>query len=506
MVAALCHDPAYASGTWCDESLGLYVGWVVRGESVAERMPLYNDQGDLVLAFSGDDFSRRSDACEGDGSSDLIRLAEEGPDFPKNLNGQFHGVLADRRKGSTTLFNDRYGMRRIYYHEAKDTFYFAAEAKAILAVRPELRSIDADGLGEFVSCGCTLENRTLFRGIRMLPPGSAWRFQQAGVVRKETYFDTKEWEEQPELDPESYYLKLREVFSEILPRYFGGSERVGISLTGGLDSRMIMAWWNGAPGSLPCYSFGGMYRESQDVAIARKVAHACKQEHEVISVGDDFLTKFPEYSERTVFLTDGCVEVKHAPDLYVNERAAQIAPVRVTGNYGGEVLRRIRAFRPIDSVPGLFQADFCAYIERAKKTYNGLLDGNALSFAAFRQAPWHHYGLLSLEQSQLSLRSPFLDNDLVKTVFRAPEQALTNDELCLRLIADGNAELLRIRTDRGVGGSLPKWAAAVQRACLEFTFKAEYAYDYGMPQSVARVDHALSRLHLEQLFLGRHKF
>ena len=47
---------------------------------------------------------------------------------------------------------------------------------------------------------------------------------------------------------------------------------------------------------------------------------------------------------------------------------------------------------------------------------------------------------------------------------------------------------------------------AVQRAYLDFTFKAEYAYDYGMPQSVVNVDHALSRLHLERLFLGRHKF
>ena len=41
---------------------------------------------------------------------------------------------------------------------------------------------------------------------------------------------------------------------------------------------------------------------------------------------------------------------------------------------------------------------------------------------------------------------------------------------------------------------------------LEFTFKAEYAYDYGMPQWVARTDHQLSGLHLERLFLGRHKF
>jgi asparagine synthase (glutamine-hydrolysing) len=44
------------------------------------------------------------------------------------------------------------------------------------------------------------------------------------------------------------------------------------------------------------------------------------------------------------------------------------------------------------------------------------------------------------------------------------------------------------------------------RAWLEFTFKAEYAYDYGMPQWVAKIDHFFSPLHLERLFLGRHKF
>jgi asparagine synthase (glutamine-hydrolysing) len=53
---------------------------------------------------------------------------------------------------------------------------------------------------------------------------------------------------------------------------------------------------------------------------------------------------------------------------------------------------------------------------------------------------------------------------------------------------------------------LPAWAAAMQRAYLDFTFKAEYAYDYGMPQAVVNVDHVLSGLHLERLFLGRHKF
>ena len=39
-----------------------------------------------------------------------------------------------------------------------------------------------------------------------------------------------------------------------------------------------------------------------------------------------------------------------------------------------------------------------------------------------------------------------------------------------------------------------------------FTMKAEYAYDHGMPQWVARLDHIFSPFHLERLFLGRHKY
>ena len=112
-----------------------------------------------------------------------------------------------------------------------------------------------------------------------------------------------------------------------------------MSLTGGLDTRMIMAWRKAAPGSLPCYSFGGIFRDCQDVTLARKVASACGQTHQVIPVGREFLSRFSHYAERTVYLTDGCIDVGTRPDLYVNERAAAIAPVRMTGNYGGEVLR-----------------------------------------------------------------------------------------------------------------------------------------------------------------------
>lgn len=517
MLHTMCHKSSYVSGTWIDESLGLYIGWVARQGSFAEKMPLRNESGDRCLLFSGEEFPepgtpRRlrdtGHALDLDGCSYLVHLSEEDPAFPVSLNGRFHGILAERRRGVLTLFNDRYGMHRIYCHDSKEAFYFAAEAKAILAVRPETRSADDQSLGEFIACGCVLENRTLFRGIHVLPPASKWVFNtNAGLARIESkYFEPQEWEQQSTLPSEPYYQQLREVFARNLPRYFNGPERVAMSLTGGLDTRMIMAWQKSDPGTLPCYSFGGMFRDCQDVILARQVARACCQEHAVISVGAEFLSSFSYYAERTVYLADGCTDVSLSPVLYANVKASEIAPVRMTGNYGGEVLRRMRALKVGNPISSLFSPELLPHFQAAKETYTNLLQGHPLSFALFRQAPWYHHGLLALEQTQLCLRSPFLDNELVRTVYRAPDSVVSDSEVSLRLIADGNVSLAQIRTDLGLTGKRGMLTASILQQLLQFTFKAEYAYDYGMPQSVARVDHLLSSLHIEKRFLGRHKY
>ena len=514
MVESLRHESSYTTGTWMDESAGIYVGWAARQNSFSAGMPLRNERGDIVLAFAGEEFPEPSTIqhlkeqgheLDADGPSYLVHLYEEDPSFPAGLNGRFHGLLADRNTRTAVLFNDRYGMHRTYYHQSKDAFYFAAEAKAILAVRPDLRKINSRGLGEFVSCGAVLEDRTIFEGIQLLPPASAWEFRNGLLERKGTYFDPREWEEQETLDPKSYYRELQQTFTQNLPRYFAGRERIGMSLTGGLDTRMILACRKPDPGSLPCYTFGSMFRDNQDVRVARRVADTCKQPHQTIIAGQEFLLRFSDYAERAVYLTDGCVDVGRAPDLYLNERAREIAPVRMTGNYGGEVLRKVRAFKPMEPAAGLFCPEFLSCIHQTAETYAGILRGHPVSFAVFKQAPWYLHGVLSLEQTQLSMRSPYLDNDFLRTVFRSPASALSDNEISLRLIADGSRGLLAIPTDRGLTGNRGNILDGVSRGVLEFLFKAEYAYDMGMPQWLARLDHTFSPLGLERIFLGRHK-
>jgi asparagine synthase (glutamine-hydrolysing) len=524
MVQVLNHQSFYETGTWIDESLGVYVGWTARRGSFCANMPLLNETGQTVLVFSGEEFpdpstrtqlKSKGHEFQPRDASYLVHVYEEDAQFPANLNGRFHGLLIDKAKGTVLLFNDRYGMQRVYVHQSEDAFYFAAEAKAILQVCPELRTIDPKGFGELVTCGCVLENRTVFRDVHVLPPGSAWTFLGGERGSRTSYFQPRDWEQQDSLDTESYYQELKHVFAKNLPRYLASDESIGMSLTGGLDSRLIMSWGKSPAGSLPCFSFGGIYRDCRDVTVARQVAKICDQPYSVIEVGDEFLSQFSKYAERTVYLSDGCADVTRAADLYANEKARSIAPVRMTGNYGSEVLRRTQprrpmeptpAFKPAPPPPGLFSRDLDLYAESAVETYGRVYNTHPTSFAVFRQAPWHHYGLLALEQTQLTLRSPFLDNDFVRTVYRAPYSTLTNSQTALRLISEGNAELGRLRTDRGFGGDSGPLINALARTYLEFTFKAEYAYDYGMPPFLAKIDHAFSVLHLERLFLGRHKF
>jgi asparagine synthase (glutamine-hydrolysing) len=171
MLGAIRHDSSYTTGTWIDESLGVYVGWALRGGSFCEGMPVINERRDVVLVFSGEEYpdpgivvslQRQEHELDSNPASYLVHLCEDDPTFPAGLNGRFQGLSIDRRVGRATLFNDRSGMHRVYYHESVDTFYFAVEAKAILAVRPDLCRIDPWGLGEYLTYGCVDENSTKF--------------------------------------------------------------------------------------------------------------------------------------------------------------------------------------------------------------------------------------------------------------------------------------------------------------------------------------------------------
>jgi asparagine synthase (glutamine-hydrolysing) len=516
MTDVMLHEPFYSSGTYINESLKVCVGWVSHPNSFTDCMPIWNETKDVCIFFSGEDFTEtevieqlrtRGHSCDDQNANYIVHLYEElGDQFFQKLNGWFSGLILDLRRKNIFLFNDRFGLQRIYYHEHPTGLYFSSEAKSLLKVLPDLRKIDYNSLAETFSCGCVLENRTLFSNINLLPGGSLWTFNGFNKVKKDKYFSPEVWEKQSILSAKEYNDELKQRFVRILPKYFRSKVQIGMSLTGGLDGRLMMAWTNHQPNSLPCYTFNGTYRDCFDVKIARQVAELCHQPHQTIVVDSQFFGEFPELAEKAVYLSDGTMDVIGSVELYANRFARQIAPVRLTGNYGSEIVRGNVAFRPDSFNEELITSDFSRLIRNASETYLKERQISDISFIAFKQVPWHHYARFSVEQSQLTIRSPYLDNDLVALMYQAPRELIDSPVPTLRLIAEGNLSLSRIPTDRGLLYKPIPLLSKGNHLCQIFTAKAEYAYDYGMPQWLSAIDQRLSPLHLEHLFLGRHKF
>jgi len=516
MVKSLMHEKFYVSGTYYNEKMSACLGWVCHKDSFSDCLPVWNEKKDICLFFSGENFIDDWDLlnlkAKGHDfnkakASYLVHIYEEiGINFLEKLNGCLSGILVDLREEKIILFNDRFGSDRIYYHENENAFYFSSEAKSLLKILPDLRQLNIESLGEFFSCSCTLENKTLFSKISLIPGGSMWTFHPQSQVKKEVYFTKDHWENQPVLKIKEYYDELKATFSRILPRYFSGPQRVGMSLTGGIDTRMIMAWAPCPPFKVPCYTFNGMYRDCSDAKIAKKVADLCQQWHENIRMNRKFFAEFPGLAKRAVYYTDGTMDVSGSVELYVNRTARGIAPIRLTGNYGDQVIRGVMGFKPRSLCENIFDLDFVRHVNAGAIKYNKIKQNSSLSFFLFKLVPWHHYGRLAIEKTQLTLRSPFLDNDLVALSFQAPPEMVGSIETSVRLIAEGNKILSKIATDRGILFRPIPIFNKLRRLYQDLTVKAEYVYDYGMPEWLARVDHFLRPLHLERHFLGRHKF
>jgi asparagine synthase (glutamine-hydrolysing) len=403
--------------------------------------------------------------------------------FPARIRGLFCGFLIDEKHQESMLFNDRFGMERLFVYEDAESFVFASEAKAILAVA----------------------EASLFRGIRVLPAGSIVRFAKRRPPRARKYFNRTAWEDVERLPRDEFLMRLGETLETSIDRHTTQPPRVAMSLTGGFDSRIIMARLKAASGAVPCYTFGSMYRETYDVRIAKSVAALCGQPHHVLSLGEEFIAGLRSYFEKAVFISDGHLGLSGAAELYLNRLARTIAPVRITGNYGGEVLRGFRAFKGSMPKGDFLWPEMAGQVRRAVRAISQMTEMSPLSFTMFCQAP-SGYGRYAIERSQVMVRSPFLDDDLVQLLYRSSSQETNDIERSAWLIGRRRPDLMAMSTDRGHLGQRGQMVQRARRFYREALFKAEYWTGHGAPCWVAALTSRMPGRWIEKAFLGRHKF
>lgn len=513
MIATMEHEPFYVSGEYADARTGLHAGWVAHESLFAANQPFLNEHEDIVLLLAGecfldhqvgDELRQNGHNIGANKASWLVHLYEEqGEQFFGNLNGLFSGLLVDGRKRRAFLFNDRYGMERIYWHETDGDFYFASEAKAILRVLDQLRAFDEEGIAQYLAFGCTLEHRTLFRGIETLPAASIWSFKN-GNCQKARYFTPEAWERQTALSAAEFQAKFQTTFTRILPRYFDVDRRMGIALTGGLDTRMIMACRPKTAEEPVCFTYSGESMDTLDVRIAAQIASVCGLEHHGLHIGRDFFRDFASLADRTVYLSDGYFGILGAHEIYMSRLARELSPTRMTGNYGGEILRGVSTFKPLPLADGLVDHGLLPAM-RSAMAQVAEWKKHPTTFAAFREVPWNLFGSFQAGRSQIGSRTPYLDNEIVALAARAPESLRRSQVSALRLIEANDPALAAIPTDRGGLGCSSGLVRFARRAFATITFKLDYYNNEGFPNSLAPLDWLFQGVALRLGLVGLHK-
>lgn len=508
------HEDFYATGTFSAPELGVHAGWIAHENSFASGQVFQNEQKDMALIFSGECFvdaavknqlKQNGHIFSEKGGDWLVHFYEEhGAQFFEKLNGLFSGLLIDRRQRRVFLFNDRYGMERVYWHENPDAFYFASEAKALLRVLPALREFDREGVAQFLGVGCALAGRTLFRDVQLLPGGSRWVFEN-GNIRREKYFSPETWEALPKLQGPEYEAQFRAVFERILPRYYQSDSKIGISLTGGLDTRLIMACHPHDPHRETSYTFTGPAGQTLDDRVAARVATACGLEHQLLRLDSDFFSNFGAHADKTVFVTDGCSGITGAHEIYFHKQARPLASLRLTGNYGSEICRAITTFKPLRLAPEIFNTSFLPAVNAAAN-HLAAQKTHPDTFAAFQEVPLNLFGNLAAGRSQISFRTPYMDNELVALAYQCPAELKKSSLPSMRLVKACSPALDRIPTDRGFISDRSDPEIFARRVFAEVTFKLDYCSNAGLPHPFGPLDPVFKPIVRALGIAGLHKF
>jgi asparagine synthase (glutamine-hydrolysing) len=514
MVASMRHEKFYTAGTYAAPELGVFAGWVALENSFSDCQPVRNEAGDVALVIAGECFSdqrargdlrARGHRFDDNRAAWLVHDYEErGEAFFEALNGTFSGLLIDRRCGHAYLFNDRYGMERIYWRHTDDGLFFASEAKALLTLFPDARNFDEAGLVQFLRYGCTLGSQTLFRHVSLLPPASRWRLEGTGRCEQTRYFTPSNWDREQSLGLDAFTDALDETFARVLPRYVESESKLGISLTAGLDTRMIMACLPPTAEGAVTYTFAGRDSETLDARLAARVAAAAALPHYVVRIRDDFFTGFDSLLDRTVYVTDGSLGACGAHEVYLNSQARELASIRLTGNFGSEILRGATMLKPLGLSPHLLAPGLRDAVAHAD-TELGQHAGCPAHRAAFRDVPSQLGGIVRAAHSQVITRTPYLDNEIVALAFRASDAVTRSSAPALDVVVRNRPRLAAIPTDRGV--SARRLAASLpRRLAYTATFKLEYWCGDGMPNWLARLDATLARRGAVIPPLGLHKY
>jgi asparagine synthase (glutamine-hydrolysing) len=321
MLEAMKHEEFYSTDKYVDPPIAL--GRIHLGVLNPEPQPIFNEDQEKCIVMSGEVYDcglLRDRLCHGHSfrlGNDpelLLHLYEKyGLEFANLLDGSFTLAIWDAKRKKLVVANDRYGLLPLYYTNFDGSFIFAPEVKAVIKIDGFPRVLNESALGDFFSFGYILGDKTLLENVKLMPPASIF------VVdgRTGSFVQRKYWDFNISVKKDAEFGDIIDMLYALLKRAVNvradQKERMGIALSGGMDSRSILAAMDSElRGQITAFTFG--VRGTLDERISRIVTQKLKVHHKFFEVPSSHLR---ETAEKVVYVTDGMYMFHHAYGTYI---------------------------------------------------------------------------------------------------------------------------------------------------------------------------------------------
>lgn len=321
--------------------------------SAAGAQPMQSGDSSLVVTFNGEIYNfqelrqeLRDYPFKSKTDTEVILAAYRawGADAFRRLSGMFALALWDARTRELILARDTSGIKPLYYHFDGARLIFSSEIKALLE-HPIERVLDAQALGHYLRVGYVPAPLTMLKGVSKLEPGHL-------LVYKDGKIELRPFGEKPQTSgPAPADREIREAAQQAVARQLVSDRPVGIYLSGGLDSSIVLSCATAAHGSLDTFSIDfalptGHPRQatfSADAQLARRTAALFGARHHEVSFSADDAARL--FDEMLWHLDEPVGNPTCLPMLHLGAFAKQKVAVVLGGDGGDELFGGYERYR-----------------------------------------------------------------------------------------------------------------------------------------------------------------
>ena len=259
MMSRLARRGPDASGSWIDGKIGFgHQRLSIIDLSNHGAQPMLDDVLNLTLVFNGTIYNykklRLQLAKKGytffsHSDTEVILKAYHywGEDCVKHLDGMFAFCVYDITKQNLFIARDRMGIKPLYYNLSSKSFTFASNTQALLTQNID-ESVNPIALQQQLSLhGVVPAPNTIINGIRKVKPATTISIESEGEWRERTYWKPLAERSNGEISDDDYIERTQELLTLAVAKRISATDvPIGVLLSGGLDSSLIVALLNEA--------------------------------------------------------------------------------------------------------------------------------------------------------------------------------------------------------------------------------------------------------------------